>query len=81
MLLREFKRINKQAEYIELKKRIVDELFDSKWEKLAGLVLKEDNEYITDALESDKTNTAFELELSHLIYSIEDPRLKDRKLK
>jgi hypothetical protein len=81
ILLREYKRTNKQAEYIELKKRLVDELFGNGWEKLGGLILKEDNEYITDAIEFDKTNTAFNLELSHLVYSIEDPRMKDRKLK
>lgn len=79
--MREYKRIGKQAEYMELKKKIVEELFDRGWEKLGALILKEDNEYVTEYLEADKTSTAFYLELNHLIYSIEDPRLKDRKLR
>ena len=73
--------MEKWEDYIKIKKNIVDNLHKNKWYKLASLILDEDNEYVTEYIEEDKTMMAYDLELKHLAYTKEDLRLKDKKLK
>ena len=81
MILREYKRIGKYKDYIDTKKRIVEILENDKWSPLAALILKEDNEFVTENAETENTRTALDMQFEELSTSHESPVAKTEKLK
>ena len=81
LILREYKRLGKKAAYTALKKKIVDSLYKDKWDSLAAIVLKEDNDFVNEYVEADNTGVALEMELEELANSQEDTAARSDKFK
>lgn len=82
LILREYRRMGKQAEYTALKKRMVDALTSDKWDILATQILKEDRNFINEYVDKDATGMAFEMELEEIATnSMTDPKIRSEKFK
>lgn len=76
LLLREYKRLETNEEYKEIKKRVIDALHKDKWNNLALKILKE-----LKIESSEDKHQAMIIELETLGSIIEEPKIKESRLK
>jgi hypothetical protein len=81
LLLKEYRRTNRGAEYRVLKKRLLERLNAGQWTGLGKRLLEEDSKFVSDAMENDQSGLAIELVLDELLASNEDAALRSERFR
>jgi hypothetical protein len=80
-IMKEYRRQGKHTEYRALKKRLVDTLVQAKWNQLAGKVLEEDADFVSEDIGGTGTGQSIEIQLDELTTSEENAANRELKFK